>query len=49
MNFMPAVLVYAEICGEELGKLLAAWGFIIYVIFDGFHLLEPVSRWAYNV
>ena len=37
-NFTPAVLAYTEICGEELDKMLEAWGFIIYVIFEGFHL-----------
>lgn len=37
-NFMPAILAYTEIYGEELSKMLAAWEFIIYVIFEGFHL-----------
>lgn len=35
---MPAILAYTETYGEELNKMLAAWGFIIYVIFEGFYL-----------
>jgi len=46
---MPAILAYTEIYGEELNEVLAAQGFIIYIIFEDFHLSGAVSGWAYNI
>lgn len=43
-NFMPTVLAYTEIYGEEFYKMPAAWGFIFYVTFEGFHLSEACKQ-----
>lgn len=48
-NFMPAILTYTEICGEELSKMLAAWEFIIYIIFEGFHLSAAYKQMGFNI
>lgn len=37
-NFTSAILAYTGIYGEELNEMQAAWGFIIYVVFEGFRL-----------
>lgn len=37
MYFIAAIVAYAEICGDELNKMLPAWEFI-YGIFEVFHL-----------